>query len=64
MDDLEWFADPRVWVLVAVMSIIIIPFLFKQMINDLNMPKWKAIIVCLFAIAVSYIPGKIIIDKA
>ena len=62
-DDLEWFMDWRVWAVVVMFSMVLIPIFFKQMVKDIGMPIWKAVFICTIGVVVSYIPGKIIIER-
>lgn len=63
MNEPEWWLDWRVWILVALFAAIIDPILFKQMVNEIGMPAWKAVMTLTLGTIGSYIPGKMFIDR-
>jgi len=63
IDDMEWFMDWRVWGIVLILGGLSSKYMYGVLLESFLLPKWKAILLLAISFPVSYIPGKIIIDK-
>ena len=62
-DDAEWFMDWRVWGIVFIIGCFALPYMYPILLESFKMPKWKAIVLLILSVPVSYVVGKIMIEK-